>query len=79
MAKEILHIDVGGTVTTARGWSETPEGLRPIVSHSAPTASNAGGTDLAGGALPAYEGATVKAARAGKKLDPELVVATNSA
>jgi hypothetical protein len=54
MAREILHLDIGNTVTTARLLSRSSAGLKPISSAVVPTPGASSDVDLVAGAEAAY-------------------------
>ncbi|MGI6633009.1 MAG: glutamate mutase L [Bacillota bacterium] len=78
MAREILHLDIGNTVTTARLLSRSSAGLKPISSAVVPTPGASSEVDLVAGAEAAYTRAK-SGASAHSLSQPDNVLVTVSA
>lgn len=79
MAKDILHLDIGNAVTTAKAWSQSRSGLRLIGSAAVPSPGASVRADLGASAHVAYAGVKGNLAKKGESFDPDDVIVTVSA
>jgi hypothetical protein len=79
MANDYIHLDIGSTVTQAKAWERSAQGINLVGSATAPTPPALGNTDLTGGAHLAYSELKDKVERSGRRFDPQDILVTVSA
>lgn len=71
MVKSYVHLDIGNTITQAKAWSRSGQGLRLVGSSAAPTPPALESVDLTESANLAYTQLKAKVERAGQRFDAE--------
>lgn len=79
MVKSYVHLDIGNTITQAKAWSRSGQGLRLVGSSAAPTPPALESVDLTESANLAYTQLKAKVERAGQRFDAEDILVTVSA
>jgi hypothetical protein len=79
MVNSYVHLDIGNTVTRAKAWSGSAQGLRLISSQAIPTPPALEGVDLTESARLAYSEVKATVEGLGERFDPEDILVTVSA